>query len=85
LSAKEPVPPQLAAQARARAPQFIRNARIGYVVVARTRAPLPLVEFAVSALDLELVAESETRSLYRPRGTAPPLWAGAVLGPLPGR
>jgi len=72
LSAREPLPPDLARQARARAPKFIHDARVGYVVVARRRAPRQLVDFAVSALDLELIAESETRSLYRPRGTRPP-------------
>lgn len=84
LSEREPLPPELAAQARARASRFIREARVGYVVVARRRAPRQLVEFAVSTLDLELIAESETRALYRPRGTAPPLWAGAATGPLGG-
>jgi len=48
-------------------PPFVRKARIGYVVVDRGRASRTLEDFAVRALDLQLVAEEGLRRLYRPR------------------
>lgn len=85
LSAGEPLPPELEEQARERAPGFVRNVYLGYVVVAHRRAPRELVDFAVRVLDLELVAESETRTLYRPRrsGSSDQLTVPAT--PPPGR
>ena len=85
LSGHEPLPPGLEDQARERAPRFLRDARVGYVVVARRRASPELVEFAVRILNLELVAESETRTLYRPRQPTLEAWllTPGVLLPVP--
>lgn len=48
------------------APSFVRGARLGYVVVDRTRASQSLVAFAVRTLRLEKIATSGERDLYRP-------------------
>lgn len=57
-------------QAVRRAPGFVQAARVGYVVVDRSRASAPLVEFATRALQLEKIGEADGRELYRPRAFA---------------
>jgi hypothetical protein len=56
---------------RERGPEFVRRARIGYVVVDRTRASPRLVNFAIDILRLEKIESSATRDLYRPRAALP--------------
>jgi hypothetical protein len=56
---------------------FLRMARVGWVVVDRARTPAELREFAVDLLDLVKIAEDEGRELFRPRSvldarTSPP-------------
>ena len=53
---------------RERGPEFVRRARLAYVVVDRTRASRRLIDFAIATLQLEKIATSATRDLYRPRG-----------------
>jgi hypothetical protein len=48
------------------APSFVHGARLGYVIVDRTRASQALVAFAVRALRLEKIDSSGERDLYRP-------------------
>lgn len=67
LSEGRPVPDENLPMLRTIAPTFIRQARVGYVVVDRVRATDELIRFAVETLDLELVASSPGRELYRPR------------------
>ena len=55
-----------AAIVRARGPNFIARARIGYVVIDRTRTPSHLSEFVVGAWGLREVGRDETRTLYQP-------------------
>ncbi len=86
LSEGQSVPAELEAKARRHAYDFVRRARIGYVVVRRGRASAELVDFAIRVLDLEKVAEWDTRILYRPRHTTGQNWfvdnsAGAVHWP----
>jgi hypothetical protein len=45
---------------------FVRGARLGYVVIDRSRASQELVDFASRVLVLEKLAVSGTRELYRP-------------------
>ncbi len=78
LSAGAPLPPGLEEHARERAARFVRDAQVGYVVVATRRASPELVEFAIRILDLELIAESDTRTLYRPRQSALPAWTATA-------
>jgi hypothetical protein len=58
------------AQVRASAPAFIKASHIGYVVIDTLAASPELRAVAVDILDLEKIAESDGRELYRPRGTA---------------
>jgi hypothetical protein len=67
LSEGRPVPDAELGMLRVMAPLFIRRARLGYVVVDRTRASDDLVRFAIDTLGLEKVASSPGRDLYRPR------------------
>ena len=60
------------ARARRAAPNFIRRSRLGYVVVDTRAASPQLRELTIDILDLEKIAESDGRELYRPRGTAIP-------------
>jgi hypothetical protein len=78
LSQGSPVPLELAEAARDRAPYFLRDAQVGWVVVAHLRAPPALVDFAIRTFNLELVARTETRTLYRPRPGPAPLRAEVV-------
>jgi hypothetical protein len=63
------------ARARRAAPGFIRRSRLGYVVVDTRAASPELRDLTIDILDLEKIAESDGRELYRPRGTelSPPL------------
>ncbi len=56
------------ATARAAAPDFVRQANLGYVVVDTSRTPAALHEFAVGAFSLTRVSTSEQYVLYRPGG-----------------
>jgi hypothetical protein len=53
-----------------RGPAFVEAARVGYVVVDRTRASQNLVDVATKALELEKIGEAGARVLYRPRPSA---------------
>jgi hypothetical protein len=63
------------ARARRAAPGFIRRSRLGYIVIDTRAASAELRDLTIDILDLELIAESDGRELYRPRGTeiSPPL------------
>jgi hypothetical protein len=57
--------------------RFLRRTNLGYVVVDTRRSSPELRQFAVDLFELELIAESEGRVLYRPRtldlaGRTPP-------------
>ena len=54
--------------ARGAAPDFLRDADLGYVVVDTSRTPAALHEFAIDALTLTRVSTSEQYVLYRPGG-----------------
>ena len=60
------------AAARRIAPAFIRNAHLGYVVIDTRAASQELRDLTIDILDLEKIAESDGRELYRPRGTEIP-------------
>jgi hypothetical protein len=59
-------------RARHAAPDFIRRSRLGYVVIDTRAASPGLREMTIDILDLEKIAESDGRELYRPRGTEMP-------------
>lgn len=59
--------PPHAAWIRSRGPTFITNANIGYVVVDDARTPPHLVDFVVSAWELEEIERDAGVTLYRPR------------------
>jgi hypothetical protein len=80
LSQGQPVSPELESLARARADRFVKQTHLGFVVVAHHRAPDALVNFAIEVLDLERIAETETRTLYRPRQAEPGALAAASTG-----
>jgi hypothetical protein len=52
--------------ARARASEFLRAFRIGYVVIQRTEVPEALERFTIASLHLRLVGETGTFFLYVP-------------------
>ena len=54
---------------RQTAPSFIKRSHLGYVVIDTRAASPALRAVAIDILDLEKVAESDGRELYRPRGT----------------
>jgi hypothetical protein len=60
------------ARARETAPAFLRRSRLGYVVIDTRAASAQLRELTIDILDLEKIAESDGRELYRPRGTEIP-------------
>ena len=70
LSEGRDVSPAELDEARHRGPVFVDTAKIGYVVVDRSRASQALVALATSALNLEKIAEAGYRDLYRPRPPA---------------
>ncbi len=81
LSEGAPLPPELEARAHDRADRFLQEARVGYVVVAHRRTPAALVDFAIRRFDLELLAQTDTRTLYRPRQSTSRAWMdGPALG-----
>ena len=51
---------------RALGPEFVKQARIGYVVVETARVTPTLRQFAIDAFQLEKVAESDGRELFVP-------------------
>jgi hypothetical protein len=53
-----------------RGPAFVKAARIGYVVVDRSRVGQALRDAATRILDLEKIGEAGNRELYRPRPPA---------------
>jgi hypothetical protein len=57
------------ARVRDTAPAFIKRSRLGYVVIETRAASPELRAVAIDILDLEKIAESDGRELYRPRGT----------------
>lgn len=69
LSEGAPVNDREIARARRAAPGFIRRARLGYVVLDTRAASPQLRDLTIDILDLEKIAESDGRELYRPRGT----------------
>jgi len=92
LSEGRDVPPAELEEARHRGPAFVDAAKIGYVVVDRSRASQALVDLATSALNLEKIAEAGHRDLYRPRPPAAitaaastPDTAGPPISPRDGR
>jgi hypothetical protein len=66
LSEGKDVSAEQLAAAQLVASSFVKGARLGYVVVDRTRAREPLVTFAIGALQLEKIGTSGERDLYRP-------------------
>jgi hypothetical protein len=71
LSERRSVTPAELEAARRRGPGFVAAARLGYVVVDRSRASQNLIDLATSAFDLEKIGEAGHRELYRPRAPAP--------------
>jgi hypothetical protein len=59
-------------RARRAAPAFLRRSRLGYVVIDTRAASPELRDMTIDILDLEKIAESDGRELYRPRGTENP-------------
>jgi hypothetical protein len=59
-------------RARRAAPAFIQRSRLGYVVIDTRAASPELRDLTIDILDLEKIAESDGRELYRPRGTEDP-------------
>ncbi len=70
LSERREVSPVELEEARRRGAEFVATARLGYVVVDRSRASQALVAFATSAFSLEKIGEADERELYRPRPPA---------------
>ena len=61
-----------AATIKARGPNFIRRANVGYVVINHVRAPGTLIDFVIDAWGLEEVEREWPKVLYRPTvGLAP--------------
>jgi hypothetical protein len=78
LSEHQPVPSELDEAAARSGAQFVRAARIGYVVVDRSRASSELEAFAARVLNLEKIGQSDQRVLYRPRVEASLGAAGTI-------
>lgn len=66
LSEGRAIPPDALPALRSVAPDFLRAARLGYVVIDRERASAELEAFAVDVLHLEKIGEAGNRVLYRP-------------------
>ncbi len=58
------------ARAKAAAPNFITRSRLGYVVIDTLAAPPGVRRLTIEMFNLEKIAESNGRELYRPVGTA---------------
>jgi len=81
LSAGEPLSPAESQAARRRAPTFLANAELGYVVIDRSRATPELAAFAVELLRLDFVARDGTRDLYQTPATRAFYASGRLNGP----
>jgi hypothetical protein len=66
LSEGRPLAADAAERARRAAAAFLRDARVGYVVVHEERASAALAAFAVAAFDLTHIATSGRHALYAP-------------------
>jgi hypothetical protein len=66
LSEGGTIPPQREAALLASGPTFVRDARLGFVIVDRVRASPPLIDFAQRALRLRLVEVDGVFDLYQP-------------------
>jgi hypothetical protein len=71
LSEHKPLDADVRARAEAGADDFLRRAKLGYVVVDHTRASPELVGFAGELLGLTRIAADGPRALYIPRAPAP--------------
>lgn len=67
LSETRPLPPGLADAVRERAPAFLHDKRVNYVVIDRARSSSALVWLAVDALRLDFVEAEGALELYRVR------------------
>ena len=72
LSEGHDLTPDQDAAARIRADEFLRRARLGYVVVDQTRASPALIAFAGDLFGLTLVSREGPLALYVPRVPPPP-------------
>ena len=75
LSERQPVPPDLGAEAWATRKHFLRHACLGYVVIDE-RASSELRRFAIESLELVPLAQSGGRALFTPASRP----AGACTG-----
>jgi hypothetical protein len=66
LSEGQPLLPEQQQRAEATADRFLTRARLGYVVVERTRTSPQLLAFATRTLGLRKIAEDRGRELYVP-------------------
>ena len=66
LSEGGTIPPEREAALIASGPTFIRDAKLGFVIVDRGRASRPLIDFAQRALRLRLVEVDGLFDLYQP-------------------
>jgi hypothetical protein len=73
LSEGRPLAPHDEARARMTADRFLTRARLGYVVIDRSRTSPQLADFAIDLLGLTRVATSGERELYVPRVPKPEL------------
>jgi hypothetical protein len=60
-------PPHVEARARESAREFVIDMKLGYVVIDSGYASPDLQQFAIEALDLELIAEDGPIGLYSPQ------------------
>jgi hypothetical protein len=67
LSENRPLPPELASTVRQRAPAFLHEKRVNYVVIDRARSSAALASLAVDALRLDFVEAEGGLELYRVR------------------
>jgi hypothetical protein len=72
LSERQPLTAAKAAAAQEKADDFLRRARLGYVVIDETRASPALMTFATGLLGLTLVEREGPMALYVPRAPSPP-------------
>jgi hypothetical protein len=66
LSEGGTIPPEREGALIASGPSFIRDAKLGFVIVDRGRASRPLIDFAQRALRLRLVEVDGLFDLYQP-------------------
>lgn len=72
LSEGHPLSAEQEIAARARAEDFVRRSRLGYVVIDETRASPDLVAFAIDLLDLTFVSREGPLALWVPPASTPP-------------